>query len=357
MSGSSLDGLDIVYAEFTETGGKWAFEILAADCYQYTDDWKQRLSTATGLSALEYQLLHTRYGLYNGEMINRFIGENNLEHKVHLVASHGHTSFHLPAQKTTVQLGDGASIAATVKLPVVSDLRNMDVALGGQGAPIVPIGEKLLFGEYDYFLNIGGIANISIQQDGSFTAFDVCAANRVLNMLAEQKGLLFDEGGQIATSGNTDEVLLEKLNALEYYRLKSPKSLANNFGTEVVYPLIIKSGLSVEDSLSTYVEHICVQIKNALLNSDNEPMKTKKRLLCTGGGALNTYLIERLSALLMNLQTEIFVPDINLIQYKEALIMGLIGVLRWREEINVMSTVTGSSQSSVGGALWMGSAG
>lgn len=355
MSGSSLDGLDIVYAEFTETGGKWAFEIAAADCYPYTDEWKQQLSAATGLSALDYQLLHTRYGLFTGEMINRFISENKLEHKVHLVASHGHTSFHLPVQKTTAQLGDGATIAATVKLPVVSDLRNMDVALGGQGAPIVPIGEKLLFGEYDYFLNIGGIANISIKQAGSLIAFDVCAANRVLNMLAGQKGLFFDAGGQMAASGKINEILLEKLNALGYYQKKSPKSLANNFGTEIVYPLIIDAGLSAEDALCTYVEHICVQIKNAINNSDVNQEKTNKRLLCTGGGALNTYLIERLSASLKDDQTEVIVPDENLIQYKEALIMGLIGVLRWREEINVLSTVTGASQSSVGGALWMGS--
>ncbi len=187
MSGSSLDGLDIAYVEFHENGGKWSFDILVADCYTYSPEWSRRLREAPSLTAVDYHLLHTAYGHYLGEQVNRFIESNGLQYKIALVASHGHTSFHLPGSRMTAQLGDGAAIAATTGLPVVADLRSLDVALGGQGAPIVPIGERLLLGQHDYFLNIGGIANISRNGD-PYIAFDVCPANRVLNLLAAQVG-------------------------------------------------------------------------------------------------------------------------------------------------------------------------
>src|ERR1700712_5611307 len=183
MSGSSLDGLDIAYVHLQETGGKWTYEIQHADCQPYSAEWIEKLSKAVDLPALDYQLLHTAYGHYTGELVNKFIDENNLHHKVHLVASHGHTTFHLPAHKMTAQLGDGAAIAAETGLPVVSDLRALDIAFGGQGAPIVPIGEKLLLPEYNWFLNLGGIANLSFNRPDKYLAFDVCPANRVLNLL------------------------------------------------------------------------------------------------------------------------------------------------------------------------------
>ena len=353
MSGSSLDGLDIAFTEFTETGGKWAFEIVAADCIEYSNEWQQKLSTATTLSALEYQLLHSEYGHFIGEQINHFIDRHNLHHKVHLIASHGHTTFHLPAKKMTAQLGDGAAIAAETKLPVVSDLRALDVAFGGQGAPIVPIGEKLLFAGYDYFLNLGGIANISIKQENKYIAFDVCAANRVLNMLAEETGAKYDAGGKIAEAGKINDNLLNKLNALEYYQQPFPKSLANSFGTDTVYPIIKNAGISKADALSTYTEHICQQIKKAV--TEQRSITNDQRLLITGGGALNTFLIERLQLLLKEEKIDVAVPDEKIIQYKEAVIMALTGILRWREEANVLPSVTGAAQASIGGALWLGS--
>src|SRR6476660_5986878 len=177
MSGSSLDGLDIAFVEFQENAGKWSYEILNVDCYQYTDEWMKRLKSAISLSALDYQLLHVDYGHYIGQQVNQFIEKNNLQYQVALIASHGHTTFHVPERKMTAQLGEGAAIASEALLPVVTDLRALDVALGGQGAPIVPIGEKLLLGDYNYFLNLGGIANISINTE-PYLAFDVCPANR-----------------------------------------------------------------------------------------------------------------------------------------------------------------------------------
>ncbi|MET0635888.1 MAG: anhydro-N-acetylmuramic acid kinase [Chitinophagaceae bacterium] len=370
MSGSSLDGLDIVCAAFQENGGKWSFEILAADCLPYDEIWTSRLSRATSLSALDYQLLHIDYGHYLGEQVNSFIRANGLEFKVALLASHGHTSFHLPEKRMTAQLGDGASIAAVTQLPVVSDLRAMDVALGGQGAPIVPVGEQLLFSDYDYYLNLGGIANLSLKE--GFRAFDVCPANRVLNLLAAEAGVDYDDKGYLASSGTVNHHLLNELNSLEYYNRPFPKSLANDFGTDIIYPLIRQYALSVYDSLATYVEHICIQIVKPLTKSisdhtgkNAEPQITgaaneepvMKKMLITGGGAFNSFLVEQLIKKTEAIGVSVIVPDDQIVKYKEALIMGLIGVLRWREETNVLSSVTGARRDSVGGAFWMGQEG
>ena len=353
MSGSSLDGLDIVYVHLQETAGKWAYEILHADCMPYDAIWMERLANAVNLPAAAYQLLHTGYGAYTGAAINKFIEENNLQHKVHLIASHGHTTFHLPAQKMTAQLGDGAAIAAATGLPVVSDLRAMDIAFGGQGAPIVPIGEKLLLRDYQLFLNLGGIANLSFNQPDKYIAFDVCPANRVLNLLIEKTGKAYDDGGKMAATGQVNNALLEKLNALDYYSQDFPKSLANDFGTATVFPMVQGFQLSTADALRTYVEHIAVQIKKSI-----EKVKTGSndaKLLATGGGALNTFMVERITHHLKELAIEVVVPDKQLINYKEALVMALIGVLRWREEYNVLSSVTGAARNSINGALWLGS--
>lgn len=355
MSGSSLDGLDIVLATFHENGGKWNYEIMEADCYGYSPDWTNRLRDAGNLSALDYNLLHTEYGHYLGEQVNKFIKQKNLDFQVALVASHGHTVFHLPARKMTAQIGDGAAIAAETRLPVVSDLRALDVAFGGQGAPIVPIGEKLLFSEYEYFLNLGGIANLSAAAASGYIAFDVCPTNRVLNMLANDAVKEYDDEGRIAASGKIDTTLLTELNVLEYYKLEYPKSLANDFGTEIVYPMIKNAGIRTDNALRTYTEHIVIQIKNAITNLNHLKQKNHtSRMLVTGGGAFNTFLVDRLKEQLKTLNIEVVIPDERIVKYKEALIMALMGVLRWREKTNVFSSVTGAERDSVGGALWMG---
>lgn len=367
MSGSSLDGLDIAFAEFVHNAGTWSFEILAADCYEYESEWKAKLQTAVSLSALDYQQLYADYGHYIGKAVNRFIDEKNLQFKVSLIASHGHTTFHVPQKKMTAQLGDGAAIAAETGLPVVSDLRALDVAFGGQGAPIVPIGEKYLLKEYDMYLNLGGIANISFNNADNYVAFDICPANRVLNMLIAGEGKEYDAGGQVAASGTLHEEAVQKLNNLAYYSQPYPKSLANNFGTDEVYPLLASFRLSTADGLRTYVEHVVQQIQLAISNRQSTFAKAKvdkpanqkseiqnQKLLVTGGGAFNTFLMQQLSAALMPLNVEVTVPEENLIQYKEALIMAFMGVLRWRQEYNVLSSVTGAERDSIGGAVWIG---
>ena len=359
MSGSSLDGLDLAFVELHENSGNWNFEIIAAGCYEYSEEWKGRLQNAISLNALDYQVLHSDYGHYLGQQINRFIDENKLQFQVGLIASHGHTTFHLPQKRMTAQLGNGASIAAETGLPVVTELRALDVAFGGQGAPIVPIGEKLLLKGYDMFLNLGGIANISFNSD-PYIAFDICPANRVLNLLAGFANKEYDEGGQMAAMGNIHEALLQKLNELEYYKQSYPKSLANSFGTDVVFPLIKSFGLPHTDGLRTYVEHIVVQVKSAIENRESSivnrqsSIKENQKLLVTGGGAYNRFLMERLSQEMKSLNIELVVPDEKIISYKEALIMALIGVLRWRQEYNIMASVTGAQRDSIGGAVWIG---
>ena len=425
MSGSSLDGLDIAYVHLQETvagagtadrrNRKWEYQFQHSISYPYSEEWKKRLAGAGSLSALDYQILHVEYGRYLGQEVQRFITENGLDYQVQLIVSHGHTAFHLPGRQMTAQLGDGAALAAATSINVVSDLRSMDVALGGQGAPIVPIGEQLLFQGYDLFLNLGGIANISAGGGlGAFVAFDVCACNRVLNELAALKGKDYDEGGRLAAEGVVDQGLLKVLNALPYYAQEPPKSLANEFGTDTVLPMVkdrISQGvISVEDALRTYTEHAAIQIAGAgarligggpdsgadtevtggevldregnvpvidggtldregnvpvtggevldrreklEVTGDSAPSRRVK-MLVTGGGAHNTFLVERLEAILAGRGVELVIPDEQTVNFKEALVMALIGVLRWREENNVLASVTGARRDSIGGAVWIG---
>ena len=356
MSGSSLDGLDIAYVFLHETGGRWNMEIQHTYCHHYTEEWVEKLRGAINLSARDYMLLHADYGHYIGNAVNDFIQRFGLHHKVDMISSHGHTTFHMPLRGMTGQIGDGAAIAAETGLPVISDLRALDIAFGGQGAPIVPIGEKLLLGDYGFLLNLGGIANLSYRNNGSYYAFDICPANRVLNMLVKQEGLVMDEGGKLAGSGQPDTKMLEQLDKLDYYGLPYPKSLANDFGTDVVYPILADSGLATADALATYSEHIARQLK---LNIDNiaarEHMNLEgQKLLVTGGGALNDHLIGRIRAAVEGSGLTVDVPDRQLVEYKEAVIMALIGVLRWREENNTLASVTGARRDSIGGAMWLG---
>lgn len=352
MSGSSLDGLDIVFAEFQESAGKWTWQIQKAACLPYEKEWSERLLAAPTLSARDYLRLHADYGHYLGQLVNQFIEDNGLQFQVAVVASHGHTSFHQPPY-FTAQLGEGAAIAAETGLPIVADLRALDVALGGQGAPIVPIGERLLLSQYPLLLNIGGIANISVHTTENTLAFDICPANRVLNHFAARLGMEFDEDGRAASEGHVQESLLQTLNAFDFYRQPPPKSLANEFGTDTLVPLLENTGLSPNDILRTYVEHIADQVKKAIMDHATWP-PSGGSLLVTGGGAFNHFLVTRLTDLLQPLGITVTVPDANLIKYKEALIMALLGVLRWRDEYSTIPTTTGAKRGSIGGALWNG---
>lgn len=352
MSGSSLDGLDIALVELEESAGKWTYNLMKATCISYPPQLGAQLLSAKNLSASNYFELHSQYGKWLGEKVNEFIEANNFHHQVQLIGSHGHTVYHAPKSGFTAQLGDGAAIAAATGINVVSDLRSMDVALGGSGAPIVPAGEKRLFPDYNLLLNIGGIANISFREKEEYIAFDVCPANRVLNSLAERMGNSFDEDGNTAATGQFVPELFEQLNELDYYKLNFPKSLANEFGTETVLPLIESFSVSIPDALHTYCRHIAHQITKAIqqLNISGTPLK----MLVTGGGAFNKFLCSNIQKAVGKEGIELVIPDDNTIQYKEAIIMALLAVLRWREEYTVLKSVTGAKRNSIGGAVWIG---
>lgn len=352
MSGSSLDGLDICYTYLEEVRGKWKFDIQEAACLEYSSELAEELSHASDLGTAAFLKLHTRYGRYLGERVNAFIAEHNLQHKVHFIASHGHTVFHEPEHHTSFQIGDGATIAAVTSLPVINDLRSLDVALGGQGAPIVPIGDKLLFGDFDYWLNIGGIVNMTLQSEGKLMAFDIGPGNQMLNALAANEGKVMDEDGNLARQGSLLLDVLGQLNDQPYYKKQPPKSLSNDAAMALVFPVLMQSSQNNTDMLRTAVQHIAEQI--AAVVAKYPTGKERSKMLVTGGGAFNKFLIEQLGEVLQPLNVNPVVPYEQVVKFKEALVMALIGALRWREETNVMSSVTGASRDSISGAIWMG---
>lgn len=352
MSGSSRDGLDIVFAQIEEQRGKWSYVIEEAVCEPYPEYWQEALDLDPHLSFPAFLERHTAYGRYLGERVMAFIRDRNLEHRVHFIASHGHTAHHRPDARTSFALGDGAQLAAITGLPVISDLRSMDLALGGQGAPIVPIGDRLLFSDYQYWLNIGGIANLTLKTETGYLAGDIAAANQVFNRLAAQKGLPMDDKGRLAAAGKVSESLLRQLADQDYYSLPMPKSLSNEMAMDLMAPLWA-SALSVEDALATAQAHLVSKILEAI--EAGEGREKHGRMLVTGGGAFNNHLMMQLSKGLMPLGIEGVIPEPELVEFKEALVMALMGVLRWREETNIHSECTGASRDHIGGALWMGS--
>jgi len=280
------------------------------------------------------------YGKYIGQQVLNFIEANKF--KPDFIASHGHTIFHKPDEQLTLQIGDGNTIAAITGYPVVFDFRSLDVSLGGQGAPLVPIGDKLLFGEYDFCLNLGGFANISFEKNNQRMAFDICPVNFVLNHLAEKEHKSFDTDGELAKSGKVNPELLNELNLLAYYKLSSPKSLGREWVEEKVFPLLEKYNLSNIDLISTFTEHVAIQIARVIKNEKGNS------LIITGGGAYNKYLIDRIKH---HSNIRVLIPEALLVEYKEALVFAFLGLLRLRGEVNCLSSVTGASRDSSTGVL------
>ncbi len=344
MSGSSLDGIDLAHVTFGFENGKWLFELGATDCIPYDNEMLIHLKNATATSGLELWQLHTDLGHYFGKKIADFITVHNIAN-VDFVASHGHTVFHFPKLKFTTQIGDGATIAASSKQKVICDFRSADIANGGQGAPIVPIGEKYLFPDYKLFLNIGGIANISIHSENKVIAYDCCVANQLLNHLASQKGMEYDKDGNIASSGNINEKLLHKLNAIPYHHQPFPKSLDNGFSKEVIIPIVESFAISIEDKMATANEYIATQIFNSIPTAQSE----HQTILITGGGAFNKDLVSRISK---KTNTKVYIPDEKVVQFKEALILAFMGVLRAQKKINVLCSVTGATIDTINGAIY-----
>lgn len=338
MSGTSLDGLDLCLAEFE--GDR--FEILAAETVPYDDFWRHALSTAEHLSGLELIRLDRAYGRHLGEEAARFLEQHQL--KANAVASHGHTIFHQPAAGFTLQIGHGASLAAAADLPVINDFRSLDVALGGQGAPLVPIGDLHLFQDYKACLNLGGFANISIKDDkGGIIAFDVSACNIVLNHLAQKLGHPYDAGGAIAKSGQINTNLLDRLNNLQFFRQIGPKSLGKEWMVDTLLPIIDREP-SPPDAMRTFTEHAAFQIAKVCRDF------SVTSVLTTGGGAHNDFFIQRLQDLLG--ETRLILPDRQVVDFKEGLIFAYLGYRFLEVQPNAFRSVTGASRDSIGGCLY-----
>ena len=339
MSGSSLDGLDIALVHFLEEEGKYRFNIIEAETLPYPEYWAQQLSEAFHKQPEDLVQLDKDYGKYLGEQVLAFSKKHNATPD--FVASHGHTIFHRPEEHYTLQIGDGQELAKACGFIVINDFRTEDVSKGGQGAPLVPIGDKLLFGDYKICLNIGGIANVSYDENGQRIAYDLCIANQALNYLAQMKGLPFDRDGELARSGEVDMDLLKRLNKHPFYGQFPPKSLGREF-FEANQKDLLKD-LSIEDMLATFVEHIALQIA---LGVSHLP---KGKILVTGGGARNKFLMERLQA---RSSHEVVIPDKMIIDYKEALVFAFLGLLRMEGKTNVLASVTGAESDSCSGRIW-----
>lgn len=337
MSGTSLDGLDIASCIFHREGDKWLYEIEEAECLAYPPRWEQLLQGAPRLDGYSLAKLDTEYGFFIGERVNDFY--RRISTRADFIASHGHTVFHNPAERLTLQIGNGAAISAVTGLPVVSDFRNIDVCSGGQGAPLVPIADKLLFTEYEYCLNLGGIANISYDEGEKRIAYDICPCNLLLNGLAAETGNAYDEGGMMARQGSLNPELLRQLNAWSYYTLPPPKSLDKETLLGELMPMIQTSVIPVRDKLATVTEHIAQKIGHAVKDG---------KILVTGGGAFNSFLAERIQ---QNTDASVIVPGDKLISFKEALAFAFLGLLRVMNEPNCLKSVTGAERDTVGGAL------
>ncbi len=340
MSGTSLDGIDLIYAKF-EFDNTWRFEILHAETIAYSAYWFKILKCLINNSIEELKIIDVSYTLYLAKVIQGFIDKNNII-DIDAVCSHGHTALHQPEKKLTYQIGNLPLLADMLEEVVICDFRVQDVMLGGQGAPLVPVGDELLFSEFDACLNLGGFANISMVINGERIAYDVCPVNIVLNAYANQLGLNYDDGGNIAASGMLLPRLKERLDNLDYYAEKPPKSLGLEWVNTFVLPLLELKEAEIKDILKTFSDHIAAQISSVL--------KDNSKVLVTGGGAYNSYIISKIK---QNKNVDLIIPNNNLVEFKEALIFGFLGILKFRGEVNCMKSVTGAVKDHSSGEIFL----
>ena len=343
MSGTSFDGLDIVYCSFNYNNG-WGFNIINSECIKYSKQWVSKIIKANNLNAREFLILHKDYGTFLGEQVNIFIKKNKIT-QLNCISSHGHTIFHEPKKGLTFQLGSGAAIAAITNKTVVSDFRTLDISLGGQGAPLVPFGDELLFNKYNYCLNLGGIANISFLEKGNRIGGDITFANMASNFLVAKLGYNYDNNGNIASSGKVNHELLTQLNSNAFFQKEMPKSLAREDFENWFLPIFnANKKTNIPDQLATLGLHVAESISNTI-------KKNKSDVLITGGGTYNKYWINLLKK---NYAIECIIPQNNIIDYKEALIFAFLGVMRLEKNINILKTVTGASRDNIGGVIHFG---
>ncbi len=338
MSGTSLDGIDLVYVKFLKNEYSF-FEIIHAETVSYTAEWKLLLQQAIHFSSDALLDLDVVYGKHLGSVLADFISNYKIT-EIDFIASHGHTVLHQPEEGITLQIGSGVEIAKITQQKVVHDFRTQDVKLGGQGAPLVPIGDELLFSKYDFCLNLGGFSNVSFKKESKRIAFDICPVNIVLNHYANKIGLEYDVDGSIASEGELNRSLLEKLNTLAFYNKEAPKSLGLEWVQQEIFPLIDAIEEDVASVLRTFVAHIAIQISKIIKDSDS--------VLITGGGVFNSFLMQEIENYS---NIKIVQASDTLINYKEALIFALLGVLKIDNQINCLKSVTGAHKNHSSGVV------
>ena len=341
MSGTSLDGLDLALVSFFKEKEKLSWSLEACRTVSFPSGLKSRLASPDSLNQAELEKLDLDFGLFIANEILRWKGENNLQFD--LISSHGHTLFHKPEKGITLQIGNGKVIFELLNTPVVNDFRSGDVALGGQGAPLVPAGDLALFPDHSTFLNLGGIANISNFQNGKLTtAYDICPFNQVINYFSNHLDKPYDDIGGLGRSGKPIPHLIEKWNHLQFYQQTPPKSLSRewvekNFFSEY-------GDEKTVDLLNSFYHHTVFQISSAI-----KKLVNPGKILVTGGGAKNKFAIGLLET---RLESELSIPEEKLIEFKEAIIFAYLGFLRVRGETNIFAAATGASRDSVGGTLY-----
>lgn len=347
MSGTSLDGLDLAYCHIWKKYDLWKFKIIETRTISYDDEMRARLKNSIALPADELLIFHNTYGSWLGQQAKEFIEEKDLD--VDIIASHGHTTHHQPKQGLTFQIGSGQHLANASRHKTVCDFRTNDIALDGEGAPLAPIGDQLFFRKYDFCLNLGGISNVSFEYEGKRIAYDIGLANMILNHITQKIGLSYDNKGMLASKGGINTDMLKQLNELSYYKLPYPKSTGYEWFVEKVVPIVNATIDTTENLLHTAVHHICEQVA---LQIKRNATKDHSTLLVTGGGALNTFMMDLLQSYLEPM-VSLVIPEKKLIEYKEALIFALMGILRIEQEINVLKTVTGASTDSSSGVVYL----
>jgi anhydro-N-acetylmuramic acid kinase len=347
MSGTSGDGLDIACCEFSKNHD-WDFKITNAATLPFPQELGESLKNSHLMDALSLECLDMEFGKWMGETTGEFCRRNQLRPMA--IASHGHTVFHRPDLKMTKQIGNGFALSQASGYPVINDFRKLDVILGGQGAPLVPIGDEMLFKPFDFALNLGGIANISMEKNKQRLAFDTCPFNLLFNHFAMKVGKPYDEGGDLAKSGMVLPELLTTLEALDYYKIQGAKSLGRENISEDFLPLLTHNSYSPKDVLATLSEHFAECITEIILNHSKTEQKSFQ-LLVTGGGAYNTFFTEKLSNKIAP-KVKLILPENQIIDFKEALVFAFLGVLRLREENNCLASVTGAIKDNCGGTIF-----
>ncbi|MEM9850303.1 MAG: anhydro-N-acetylmuramic acid kinase [Bacteroidota bacterium] len=359
MSGSALDGLDLAYCRF-ELAANRDFELLNWEIEQattlpYSESWQNRLAQLIHADARSFAETHVHYARYVGQLVNQFLADYQLDPDY--IASHGHTIFHFPDLFYTTQIGEGAALAATTGYPVICDFRTQDVAQGGQGAPIASIADKYFFGQYDFCLNLGGIANLTAKVDKKYVAFDISGANQILNALAAEIGLAYDDKGELAAQGNLIPTLFKASNQLDFLTADYPKTLDNQWVKTQLLPIFKNPSYALKDRLHTAVQHIAYQIAAAVKKVvEQEAMrKSSYHFLATGGGAYNNFLMTSMQrAFAQHTPVHIHVPSDTIISFKEAAMIALMGVMRIENVPNCMSNVTGAKFDTINGAIYQG---